>query len=212
MKLNPEYPDFQNFIKIDYQIYHNDNDDFDSIVEPRILDVDTQSIVKYYLEYEPLKNKYDELFDYCVDRIVQYNDVEFRNAWELELREFYYGKEVESIKFLNHEKIMHDLDKLVSKNSTEAIEYVLEKEYGYVLEGIKDFHWFVDVISRDDVNIINENHYNNLNERAVQKYKNYCLPKCIVIPFGYKKYRLIDGYHRYASCKDDKIKVIIGYG
>lgn len=208
MQFNPD-PDLQNFVKIDYEHWEQDHDVH--IVNPKIVEIYVDNLINEYLEIPEVKNKQNIVLNYCIDRCVNHNGVANPENWTIELREFYYGDEVKSVYFDNHDDVLKDINKLVSlKDSGERIEYTLEKEYGHVLSCVKNKRWLTLLVDKNSIIIGNQEHYETLDSDLIERYEDRELPACLVIPED-KKFRLIDGYHRLAGARDkSKISVLVG--
>jgi len=193
--------DFQNFIDIEYQT-------IDDEVTPIISKIDLDGIINKYCKEQA---NGDEFKKYCIDRILRYSDLEAPESWKINLRKFYYGEELDSIHFKNYLELCDDISKISdSSSTTNKMNYVLSHEYGYFLKCIQNFDWAISEIPYNSIEIKCPNHFENLNKSAISRYKNWELPRCVVIKLKEDTYRIIDGYHRYAACNHDNIKVILG--
>lgn len=97
------------------------------------------------------------------------------------------------------------------KTDLEQLLYVLVEEYGYVLDALENMTKVSIVnVAIDDVRPGNMEYHSKLNKHSCPYYskdEEYELPVAVCIRSG-EKYRLIDGYHRYGTAKQDKRKKI----
>jgi len=155
------------------------------------------------------KNKFtDELFVYCVDRIVRSLHVYETTRWSLDYGSYYYGDQVFGAEFDSAEAI--DEAVLACWLSDDWVTYILEAEYGYLLDDAQNCIWEVVEVPKRDVHR-NPEHY-----RKVAHTDYYeCYPYYVGVALEKNgRLELIDGYHRLTSMKgkgkDKKLKVIVG--
>jgi hypothetical protein len=79
--------------------------------------------------------------------------------------------------------------------STKAIELVLELEYGYVLDELKDKDWEIIDVPISSV----KTPYAKIYNKIVDQYTGDEVILCQTL--GNKSYRLIDGNHRFIKAK-----------
>lgn len=171
----------------------------------------------YRLDNSFFKKKYkvDSLIDiYCLERIYKLNGIYNVENFECSVKPDYYGDEVDVVSFNNQSKIDSDVQSFLKlKTNKQKIEYVLMKEYNYILPEINDKKsWIVKSIPVKNIIFSNLNHFNNLNNDLVNFYhkNNYKYPPvCICLKDG-NNYKIIDGYHRFkaVSTNSRKINVI----
>lgn len=204
--------DFQlsSIVEYDYErIYHceeygcHENNDFcrcTTIEYPRITNINADLL---------LKENFDEITLYCVDRFFTYFGVYDVTNWEVEVCKGYYGEEIRSVHLINAEKCEKELQHLLTLTNNKKINYVLKQEYGYLLDELIGKRFKVREVNKDDI-IIGQKDYNKkLNRVAVNNYKNRNndLAKVLCLKNG-KKWQLIDGYHRFAAHNNEIIKII----
>lgn len=156
------------------------------------------------------KKTQDAIFAYCIDRLLRVHKTYDPSLWDYQLMGDYYGDTVKSI-HLDHSsrrEILQDLLHLNKLQGIEMIFFILEKEYGYVLESLRSMKK-VSVekikINSLDISISSEHHYFRLQADIVNGYKDHLWPLGIVVTDG-DHYRLIDGYHRLAAARQAKKK------
>lgn len=200
-------PDFQKFIKLEYEIMNDGEENY--LAGIFISDIDVFRTIDYYLNDPKVIEANSKVLNYCIDRIVRYNNIHDPKSWKIDFLEYYYGKEVDGVFLKKHNDIINEIKRLLTLNDAKRIEYALFKEYGYLLPSIKNARWNVKNIPYSSVVMYNVKHMKNLDKQLVDEYQKHSLPKCIVVPVNGNKYRLIDGYHRFCAAKDhDTIEVI----
>lgn len=181
------------------------------IVNAKVKGIDIEKILDTLFAYT-IENK-DELLKYCFHRILTHGGGVKPENWEVNICSGYYGQEVDGIRLSTDvaESIVQSLTKLLEiKKDVDRIMFVLEHEYGYILDSLKnatDCH-IKEVITYDIV-IPQQEHYRRLNKDVVAAYKDYSLPICVCLETD-GKYKLIDGYHRmHAHRHNFKNKIIV---
>lgn len=179
-----------------------------SIISSKINEVNVNAILS-----DVIDSKWEDVTKYCIDRILRYMLSEVNN-YELIISRGYYGEECLGVKFIESslDLINDKLKKFEDcKSDFEKIEFVLINEYGYLLETIANCGYsnvYIKTIQTSEI-VKNENHYAKLQKSVIDSYDNYDLPRCICIKDSVdSKYRLIDGYHRYHSAINQKLKEI----
>lgn len=148
---------------------------------------------------------------YCFDRICRINHIWDKECYEIKVCPGYYGEEINGVFFENEEKVVSDFNKLITlKNDIDKIKYVLELEYGYVIESVDGCH--NAMVTNCDPKLViapQQEYYHRLEKDVVESYKDYKIP-CAVCKKNGDKYLIIDGYHRVAANKDkESIEIIV---
>ena len=149
---------------------------------------------------------------YCIDRILRINKLYLSDKWNSEWIFNYYGEEVNEININDdvYEKITSDLYKLISLDTIkEKIEFLLIKEYGLLIDVVKDKNYKLITIDKSDVIFGQTKHKEKVDKKELDFYsdKNYDLIRGVCLKDD-NKWRVIDGYHRLSKTKNDKIKII----
>ncbi len=177
------------------------------IYNTRVTEVDLNYLVD---DFSEILGK-DVITKYCIDRILTATKLYEPDNWEVRVSRGYYGDETNGAYPVSYRDSENWLEKLkILKTDNEKILLVLECEYGYILNQLKNITNFtIENIDKNDLQIGNLDHYKKLESDIVEKYKEYEYPRgiCIKNDGGYK---LIDGYHRVAACNSDKITMIVG--
>lgn len=205
---------------------------YDTISQVKIKRIDLDQMTKIiYKAVEPENNLYNpvvwETFSvledvqkktigknilihmYCIHRLLVLNHVYNPEFWRYHIGTDYYGEEVSEFRLVPEvlELMNIELSWLHGKSNAKRIEYVLEKEYGHLIDSVRNQDW--DVIITDIGKILFSN----------EKYRQKCLseqfdfhsdlPKgiCIFRPET-GKYRVVDGYHRIIGARDSKFTII----
>lgn len=139
------------------------------------------------------------ILGYCVDRILHRRIS--CDSYDIWAQRGYYGQEVERVMLDNAAQISDELHTLVKKTASEQMEYVLRLEYQGLLPGLEQCDYTIERIKPEQIFVSNPEHLARCNSDIIKAYQEQfetLLPQCIVKREN-DKYRLIDGYHRYAA-------------
>jgi hypothetical protein len=215
--------DFQYILNYDYET--DFGDDFYLIKnirinkEYKIINRFIKSFTHYLTKTENRK-KYKienscEFVDYCVNRLVKIYKVYEMNMddWHFEMQNAYYGQEIISVRYEKFERFTEDIKKIISfEDPNKRINYILEKEYGYLLDCLKNKKYKEEKVDVSSIRIGNNNYLRKVDCDFKNYYKNDDLPIGIYLKQEDKTYRIIDGYHRYVMNNNQKkVKIIIAY-
>jgi hypothetical protein len=136
------------------------------------------------------------IYHYCIERLLTLHKIYDVNAWEISVAYGYYGQEVNAVEFVNSNALLDDVKQIVEASDIDAIKFILNKEYGYLLPVIEDCTQAT--IETINLNTIYKN-VNSYHKRVVdcEFYMERTLPMSIVI--GEDTYNIIDGWHRYIA-------------
>lgn len=151
---------------------------------------------------------------YCIYRILVINKAFDTGYWEVNTCGGYYGQEIgdvtidASLLF----KINEQCDKFFQLETlSEKLRYVLELEYGFLLDDVKDCEFELISIYKNHIDFkkLNQNHINNVKMEDLRHYapSEYDLPRGIVRG-EIDNYKIIDGFHRIIS-SDDKNSFVV---
>lgn len=181
------------------------------ILNTWIENININKIMTELLRNHFKNNDLTEIDLYCFDRICRVNDIWDEGSYEIEVCPGYYGEEINGVFFDNEEMVVSEFEKLLTLNSdVDKIKYILELEYGYIIESISDCN-NVSIIDCDPALVISpqKEYYHKLEKDVVESYKDYKIP-CAVCKKNGDKYFIIDGYHRVAANKDkESIEIIV---
>lgn len=177
-----------------------------------IENIDINKVMTELLHNNFIKtNKLTEIDLYCFDRICRVNDIWDKYLYDIEVCPGYYGEEIHGAFFGNEEKVVSEFDELLKLNSDiDKIKYILELEYGYVIDSIANCHNIIIVNCSPKLVVYPQReYYHRLEKEVVESYKDYNIP-CAVCKKSGDKYLIIDGYHRIAANKDkENIEIIV---
>lgn len=179
---------------------------YTEIIDYNIKSVDILALVDVITNEN---NKFrDELFVYCVDRILRSMQIYETTKWSLDYGHYYYGDQVFGAEVDNPQTI--DEAVLACWLSQDRVEYILDKEYGYLLDDAQNCVWEVVEVPKKDI-YRNSQHYKKISH--VDYYEDY--PYYVGVALEKNgRIELIDGYHRLTSMKGEgknkKLKVILG--
>lgn len=150
-------------------------------------------------------SKITNIKEYCLDRIL-HKVIKLEN-FNIFGVPGYYGEEV-AVEFDQADVLIKLVEDLEYYSETEAVEFILTLEYGYVLPDTKNKNWKIKSVLVDDIDA----KYSPINQGLIEEYKkdiDLCMCLCT---YDGVKYRLIDGVHRYSAIRQsNKIKMKIIY-
>lgn len=139
------------------------------------------------------KKNFTELEMYCFERAARLLGTYDPDNYEEVVTAGYYGEELDDIEFANSGQLkdtIHDILNLES--DVDKIFYVLELEYTYILNKLKDCKQ-VRIVERDPNELLKQ----TTHDQMVRKMNLDGFPSQDNLPCGIVfKDNLIDGYHR----------------
>lgn len=151
----------------------------------------------------------EEIDKYCINRILHINKIYNKDNWNIMWSHSYYGDEVDVVEILPdlYDKIKEEAIEVISRNTvSEKIEFILKKEYGYVLDSISNSTYNIETVDIDKIFFPQKEHLKKvLNDRVYYDDSNTIKGICIKEK---DIYRVVDGYHRLSSTQRKKIKII----
>lgn len=180
------------------------------------------TIESAWIDEPPEKTVIDALFKkykrddsyidrYCFDRICHAFKVYDTDLYDIDIGCGYYGEEIYGIYFENEEKVYNAFRKLLKLDSVLAkIKLCLKLEYGYLIDCVESATGAAIVeVNPADIVPAQREHFVRVSHAIHEEYKEYNLPIGVCVRDG-GKYRLLDGYHRFAANKDrDKVDIIL---
>jgi hypothetical protein len=151
-----------------------------------------------------------DMNEYCFDRICTAFKIYDKDHYEVESCGGYYGEEIEGVYFDNENGLLEAFaDLLALETDIEKIKYVLEIEYGYLLERVKNTTVaYIFPVATKTIDLPQQEYFVRLNKEVIEDYKNRSLPVAVCLECG-GRYKLIDGYHRFVANKDRATNQII---
>lgn len=202
------------------------------IVNARVTSIDKARIALEFIDaLKKSIGKQHNLSDMdklAVDRIVAAQNLS-PDDFDIEVGGGYYGEEIYGVRLSStrHNEILEQINRFGTidpADLTAQVEYLLEVEYGYVLDDLKGKTFTIEEISLDDVVFAARGHYVRLDADLVASYKarfdkNLAfrsveldqIPVGIVEADG-PRFRVIDGYHRFKALQEltsEKTKTIV---
>lgn len=164
-------------------------------------------IRKLYKKYSTEQSGINE---YCFDRICATFKIYDKDCYEVESCGGYYGEEIGGVYFEKESQIVDAyLQVLNFESDIEKIKFVLELEYGYLLNKIKNSTVaYISTVYTRAIDLPQQEYFVKLNKDIIEDYKNRKLPIAICTECG-GRYKLIDGYHRFVANKDRETNKII---
>ena len=155
----------------------------------------------------------DVINRYAINRILTINKVWDVENWTGEKSAGYYGDEVEKI-ILNESifnKVIKEIEDVFKLDTLcDKINFLLNLEYGYILDKIKGKNYQVITVDREDLDFIQQNHHKKVVKKKLEYYsdQNYKdIPRGIAY-WNSGKWVIIDGYHRLTETKFPKVRII----
>ena len=151
--------------------------------------------VKFSNIYEDIQTlNMSELERYGLERILSHYKYYDKDSWDIEVRGGYYGQEIGRVTLAIADSVMKTYEKFMKLDPNKQVEFLLELEYGYLLDRVKNKTWEIKKLNKNDLNT-NRDYYAKIEN--VERYKNYPFILGIVVEGG-----LIDGYHRVLGMSD----------
>ena len=147
--------------------------------------------------------EYSEINEYCFDRLCSIFKIYDKYNYEIESCDGYYGEEIDGIYFDNEEKIVEAYNKILElTNDIEKIKYVLELEYGYLIDKVANaVSAVIKEVNTEKIRLPQKEYFVKLSKEVIEDYKNRELPVAVCIK-DECEYKLVDGYHRFIANKD----------
>lgn len=148
-----------------------------------------------------LKNINSQILKYSIDRIIRSSKLN-ENDFNLVTCGGYYGEEVDGL-YLSEEKnkfLSDKISELIELSDIDKIKYVLNLEYGHLLDVVKEsIDFSIENINMNNINF--QDDYRKKIDVTENFYdEKFQLPRGIFVKSG-DRYRLIDGYHRVMKAK-----------
>jgi len=207
-------------VDVEYSYSHNCNEDSCDMIcrcgkisDIRV-SVDEIKVIEYLMEkitgvFKRCNVFYDNITEYCIERLLKNYNLSNPSLYDVDYGNGYYGEEIKGV-FINiYEELVKDIYSIIYDKPINSVKFVLEKEYGHLIDVVKNSNdcWIEEVYIKDLI-ISNPDHYVKLNKKIIDIYKNYKLPIGIYVKSD-NKYRIIDGYHRYKANVDKEMCKII---
>lgn len=148
---------------------------------------------------------------YACDRVIRAAKLT-KGSFEGTGEKGYYGEELrvkinqEQVEFI--EKHLYAVEFL--KSNIDKIKYILNLEYGYLLDVIKEATSAeIKQINKSQI-VQSQSEYRKKVDVSEFYSQEYCLPTAIVKELSPDRYRILDGYHRtFSNSKLQNIDVVV---
>ncbi len=179
-----------------------------TIINVRILSINLNGILHDILNFITREKKDLSRIDtYCIGRLYIGAGGASKDNYKVSVEGGYYGEEIGGGSFNNSDEFISELNTFLNTNmnDVEKIQYVLSKEYGYLINSVKNITSVkIITLTSEHIEVGNPDHYQKVgNEKyLITAYKDYQYPLCVVTPSN-GLYKIIDGYHRFFANKDN---------
>lgn len=154
---------------------------------------------------------YDQQLDiYCIERILRAKEIYLTHNWVFTYRNGYYGQEIESLtinKELQREIAENIIKVLAMVNLKDKCLFLLELEYGFIVEHLQNCEWRLETISKEEVIFPQVKHLNKVKKSKLYKNRSEKSIMGICTKEG-ETYRVVDGYNRISQTKNKNISII----
>lgn len=160
--------------------------------------------------YDKYCKEPSDMNEYCFDRICTAFKIYDEDYYIIESCGGYYGEEIEGVYFENESKVVEAFLKVLNfEFDIEKIKFVLELEYGYLLDKVKNATVaYIFPVATKTIDLPQQEYFIKLDKAVIEDYKNRKLPIAVCLECG-GRYKLIDGYHRFVANKDRATNQII---
>lgn len=191
-----------------------------SIAHTKINSVDLNSLIDCLLyNKQNWKQSYDKsshFFDYyIVDRLFRICKLYSCENWEVNRCPGYYGEETDGCSLSEELKIrvISYLKEISILSNYDKILKILELEYGFILDRLKNFA-DIEIIETDisNIKIVQVDYGRKVLSEDLSLYKNYNLIHGICTKNSDNSFSIIDGYHRVLAAQQynkSKIKILV---
>lgn len=160
------------------------------IQDARITEVPSEYLVEELKKSINKKRKWTDFENYCLGRLFISHGLYKPDSYELRVCGGYYGQEIDGIDCSFWDSFEKDVQEMLLLDDNEKIRYVLKKEYGYLLGGLDEATFEIQLVKYAD--ILPPDDYRRLEGESI----DFNSPIGIFKPIG-EKYRIIDGHHRW---------------
>ena len=146
--------------------------------------VNVKLVIKKF--YEKYCQKPSAINEYCFDRICTAFKIYDKDHYEVESCGGYYGEEIEGVYFDNESGLLEAFaDLLALETDLEKIKYVLEIEYGYLLDRVKaSTHAYISTVYTRAIDLPQQEYFVKLDKAVIEDYKNRKLPIAVCLECG----------------------------
>ena len=161
--------------------------------------------------------EHSEINEYCFDRLCSAFKLYSKDYYEIESCSGYYGEEIEGVYFTDEEKIVEAYNKILElTNDIEKIKYILELEYGYLIDKVANAtSATIEEVDTEKIKLPQKEYFVKLSKEVIEDYKDRKLPIAVCIKNKdrfldvFDTHTLVDGYHRFIANKDRATNKIV---
>ncbi len=147
---------------------------------------------------------------YALDRLLRIEKVYDPESWIL----YSEAPAQPQLERLISERLLSQSSLLPTFNHNKQVEFILEREYGFLLDEVQGLHWQIEEVDLAALSLGATAHLEKLDQEALARYQSRTLPLGIAIPrLNDERLRVIDGYHRITAARQagvDSAEVIVG--
>lgn len=190
------------------------------ICDAHVTEINVTTIKNYIIETLKRENTLTEIVKdpftvYCIERLMVIHQMYNMELYEVQVEGGYYGEEIGDVTFFNFQKFHRDLSHLVHLTTNKGkMEFILMKEYGKILDKLKDVEWSIENVNLSEISIPNEKYATKLKE---ENFEYLLEPSTHGVVLNKDEstrvFTLIDGYHRYTKNKeknaDQEIQMVV---
>lgn len=177
----------------------------------------SENMSQYIIEHFCQEKKIDlNILKYLIQRLFVIHEGYDVEKYEVQYEGGYYGDETRGVHFSNLVNFNHDLLILCNLHSIEnMVKFILKKEYGSVLPKLETLQWTSDSKNLCDIKVTGQEKYlQEVKEQGVSYEVSLSSPIVVIQEdILSNTYRIIDGYHRYASIlkqESEGVNLLVG--
>jgi hypothetical protein len=193
----------KHYITYDYNTHYHCDDRCSDICRcSTISSVRVVAVHVPFLVEGIVPNAKNKMLRYGVDRILRHHKIYRTDIWDVHVVGGYYGQEIGSVTLDRDVALAVDRD-IARYARLSAIksqtEFLLQLEYGYLLDVLKDRRYRTQTVPLNQVRFGNEDYRKRVDSEMVEHYQSYPYFVGVVLQEDKNCFRLIDGYHRFTA-------------
>jgi len=178
------------------------------IINAEVTEVNCTEIAQEIIEEIEKHNKIklNEIDKYAVERLCISHHLWDGDNFYVSTDPGYYGEEIGGIFLEGTTKLEEDLKTVLDLPTLkQKVEFLLNIEYGYILDELEDCSYFFKTIGKSSISIGNDSYRKKVDHTLYEDYEGVF---GIVLEKNHT-FRLIDGFHRVLSTKEDNLRVLV---
>lgn len=143
--------------------------------------------------------KPSDIEDYCLQRLMVMHGCYSAEGYDIKIGPGYYGQEISELTLKTHDELERDICALLALPTEVAkVMYVLNLEYGYIADWVKEAN-DVEIVFMPLRSVI------PASSMMIKREKSYCYPLYPIKPVGVMANgMLLDGQYRLATLLSEK--------